>query len=463
MVKNDSKNDLNKDSINKIISLIKNNDLEIAQNKVESLLSKFPLSDIVLNLKGTVFLKKKEYEIAQNIFSQALKVNPYFVSAKLNLGIAYQSLGKSEEALKCYKEIVKINNALPTVYNNMGFILYAQKKYSEAIKELNKAIELKKDYAEAFLNLGMVYLNLKKYKDAIKFFNQSLVHNKKLTSVYFFLGECYQSIDNVNKALSYYIQSNHEKTNSKILECYFLLNKKNEYKKLISRISINDPDNRRIAAVSTYISHQFNILNIYPFCQNPLNFVHRSSIKKNMENNGLEVQELIREIKQKKFTWEIFGKTTVGGSSVYNLTQLEITSLSKLQNILINEISNYKENFINEDCAFIQKWPKKYKFNIWSNVLKSEGYNTSHIHPAGWVSGGVYLKIPSNIKKNEAGIEFSLHGNNYHIKNKNIPTKTIVPEVYDLILFPSSLFHKTIPFKSKDERMMIAFDIHKLS
>jgi uncharacterized protein (TIGR02466 family) len=182
-----------------------------------------------------------------------------------------------------------------------------------------------------------------------------------------------------------------------------------------------------------------------------------------MENDNLEIQELIKEIKEKKFTWELFGKTTVGGSSAYNLTQLGITSLSKLQNILVCEISNYKEYFKNENCTFIQKWPKKYKFNIWSNILKSEGYNTSHIHPAGWLSGGVYLKMPSKIKKNEAGIEFSLHGDNYPIKNKNIPTKTFVPEVCDLVLFPSSLFHRTIPFKSKDERMMIAFDIHKLS
>ena len=462
MVKEDSKTNLNKDIINEIISLIKNDNLELAQNKIEYLLHEFPLSDIVLNLKGTIFLKKREYEIAQNSFNEALKINPNFISAKLNLGIVYQNIGKSEKALKCFKEILKINNTLPSVYNNIGFALYTQNKYFEAIKELNKAIELKKDYAEAFLNLGMVYLNLKKYEEAIKFFNQSLVHNKKLTSIYFYLGECYKNIDNIDKALVYYAQSNHKKTNSKILECYFILNKKNEYQKLIIDIGKKDPDNRRVAAISAYISHQFNFSNTYPFCQNPLNFVHKTNIKKNMENSGLEMQELIKEITERKFTWELFGKTTVGGSSAYNLTQLGITSLSKLQNILINEISNYKENFINENCTFIKKWPRKYKFNIWSNILKSEGYNTSHIHPAGWLSGGIYLKIPSKIKNNEAGIEFSLHGDDYPIKNKNIPKKTIVPKVCDLILFPSSLFHKTIPFKSRDERMMIAFDIHKL-
>ena len=455
-------NSLNNDSINEIISLIKGNDLELALNKVKSLFLEFPSSDILFNLRGTIFLKKKEYETAQINFSEALKINPNFISAKINLGVVYQNLGKNEEALKCFKEITKINNTIPAAYNNMGFILYTQNKYSEAINELKKAIDLKKNYAEAFLNLGMVYLNLKKYKEAIKFFDQSLVHDKKLISAYYYLGECYKNINDIDKALSYYTLSNHQKTNSRILECYFNLNKKKEYQKLIESISKNDPDNRRIAAISAYISHQFNIRNAYPFCNKPLNFILKNNIKKNMENSSLEIQELIKEITDKKFTWELFGKTTLGGSSAYNLTQFGITSLSKLQSILVNEISNYKENFKNENCTFIQKWPKKYKFNIWSNILKSEGYNTSHIHPAGWLSGVVYLKMPSDIKKNEAGIEFSLHGDDYPIKIKNIPTITIVPKVCDLVLFPSSLFHKTIPFKSSSERMIIAFDIHKL-
>ncbi|WP_373280560.1 putative 2OG-Fe(II) oxygenase [Methylomonas koyamae] len=33
------------------------------------------------------------------------------------------------------------------------------------------------------------------------------------------------------------------------------------------------------------------------------------------------------------------------------------------------------------------------------------------------------------------------------------------PKVGDLVLFPSSLFHRTIPFNSDQERICIAFDI----
>ena len=45
-----SKTYLNEDFINEVISLIKNDDLELAQNKIESLQHEFSLSDVVLNL-----------------------------------------------------------------------------------------------------------------------------------------------------------------------------------------------------------------------------------------------------------------------------------------------------------------------------------------------------------------------------------------------------------------------------
>ena len=36
-----------------------------------------------------------------------------------------------------------------------------------------------------------------------------------------------------------------------------------------------------------------------------------------------------------------------------------------------------------------------------------------HMHPSGWVSGVFYLKIPSKIKGDEAGIQFHLDGDDF--------------------------------------------------
>ena len=61
--------------------------------------------------------------------------------------------------------------------------------------------------------------------------------------------------------------------------------------------------------------------------------------------------------------------------------------------------------------------------------------------------------------ENEGAIELSLHGDNYPKKHSDFPTKTYPVKVGDIVFFPSSVFHRTIPFSSKEERICIAFDV----
>ena len=44
-------------------------------------------------------------------------------------------------------------------------------------------------------------------------------------------------------------------------------------------------------------------------------------------------------------------------------------------------------------------------------------------------------------------------------EDDNLPYLMYSPKAFDLILFPSSLFHETIPFNSEDERHCISFDL----
>ena len=69
--------------------------------------------------------------------------------------------------------------------------------------------------------------------------------------------------------------------------------------------------------------------------------------------------------------------------------------------------------------------------------------------------------MPKKLKGNEGAIKFSLQGFNYPIMNKKkgLTTTRHKPQPGDIVLFPSSLFHGTIPFSSEDERIVIAFDV----
>ena len=73
------------------------------------------------------------------------------------------------------------------------------------------------------------------------------------------------------------------------------------------------------------------------------------------------------------------------------------------------------------------------------------------------------LKMPLIRKQNEGDIIFGLHGANYPDDNFEYPEKIIQLIEGDICLFPSSIFHRTLPFESDDERITLAFDIKPIS
>ena len=90
-------------------------------------------------------------------------------------------------------------------------------------------------------------------------------------------------------------------------------------------------------------------------------------------------------------------------------------------------------------------------------ILKEQGFQNSHIHSDGWLSGVIYLKVVPSLGKDEGAIEFSLNGECYHDVNSH--SLTFQPGVGDIVFFPSSLHHRTIPFTTDTDRMIVSFDL----
>ena len=191
------------------------------------------------------------------------------------MGVALQNLDKNTKAIKCFEEILKVYPDLYVAYNNIGYIHNREGNYSDEILSLKKAIKIKPDYAETYLNLGISSQKLKKYSDALKYFDAATKINKNLYLAYYYSGEICRKLNKYNKAYGYFIKSKHEKTIVRILECLLMLDLKDEYQKQIKLLTKKNPEDRRIASVSTYISSQFNILNDFPFCPEPLNFIYK--------------------------------------------------------------------------------------------------------------------------------------------------------------------------------------------
>ena len=96
----------------------------------------------------------------------------------------------------------------------------------------------------------------------------------------------------------------------------------------------------------------------------------------------------------------------------------------------------------------------------WSVRLRSEGYHTNHIHTEGWISSALYIALPDVV---QAGGDTSGHIQ-FGVPMTELgldlaPRRIIQPQVGSLALFPSYMWHGTIPFSSEQPRITVAFDL----
>ena len=81
------------------------------------------------------------------------------------------------------------------------------------------------------------------------------------------------------------------------------------------------------------------------------------------------------------------------------------------------------------------------------------------MHKEGWLSGSLYLKLKKFEGSSEGNIIFDLDGGDYPTDGQDFPSKELNIEEGDIVLFPSSIFHKTVPFNISERRVTLAFDV----
>jgi len=96
----------------------------------------------------------------------------------------------------------------------------------------------------------------------------------------------------------------------------------------------------------------------------------------------------------------------------------------------------------------------------WSARLFDCGYHANHVHPKGWISSAYYVSLPDAIERpgeQQGWIKFGEP--NFESGLKDPIRRSVQPRVGTLVLFPSYMWHGTIPFASAQSRTTIAFDV----
>lgn len=363
---------------------------------------------------------------AEESYRKALACKPDDADTQNNLGIILQQLGRPDKALEFFLEAIALKPAFAEAHNNLGKTLQALGRLEEAQASFGQAIALRSGYSEALANRSILLFEQKEFESALR------------------------DADSCNTDLSKYMG----------LAALYALKRIDEVFERIDRESLLDPNNIRTAAFAAFVSAIEARDTTNNFCSDPMSFLYFSKLSRHLENDSKFSAELIAELRNYQTVWEPSGRSTIKGlQTVKNVNLLEQQSahIVELRSIILAEVESYFSQFKDEACVFIKEWPMEKSLLGWHVILKQQGHQSPHIHPTGWLSGVIYLQVVPCLDKNEGAIEFSLNGM-YHFDDR-APTVVHQPAQGDIILFPSSLYHRTIPFTADTDRITISFDL----
>ena len=93
----------------------------------------------------------------------------------------------------------------------------------------------------------------------------------------------------------------------------------------------------------------------------------------------------------------------------------------------------------------------------WSVRLGEAGHHVNHVHPMGWLSSAYYVEVPPSVnnKSRDGWIKFG----EPDLDIDQDAEHYVEPAAGRLVLFPSYMWHGTIPFTGPETRLTLPFDV----
>ena len=487
----------NPQQLQTLINALNNGQLAQAESLAKGLITQHANVFILHHVLALALDGQQKFAEAVVSYQNALNLQTNSPDLLFNLGIALTNLNKLDEAAAAYQQAIKINPIFFEAYGNLGTILQRQGKLDEAIASYQKGLKINPQDARGYFNLGTVLRDKGLLADAVSAYQQAITLFPNYTDAYNNLGETLRDQGNMDAAVKSYqaalkLNPNHANANYNMAEFLYLAKKYDEAISYFERSQLDDWQERRLyclykaekfdafkanrdalaggtkntspflATLSSHYSINFKQPDTYNFCKNGLDFVYQNKI---LEPNSDLLKNLLNDIHHADIAERKQGRLTNGQQSAGNLFKRPEASFRALAEIIKQEFLSYKNNFSGADCELIHSFPTELEFtSSWYVKMQQGGHLSAHIHELGWISGAVYLAMPTpKAGSIEGAFEYGTHGDDYPIiKPHNLqsfPVANVMPKVGDIVLFPSSLFHRTIPFNSNEARICIAFDL----
>lgn len=424
------------------------------------------------------YILKGQCQEGEGYLTKLLKAYPDHADGWFALSSLYNNAERLDEALGAIDRALSLVSSSYRYHLQKAHILRRQNKFDAALKEMDKALELNNSDIEVPALQSHILFHLKRYEDAEAAAQRVLEANPNYLDM------------QVHMAAIYNITGRSELA---IQACRALIPKtrfpERVYIELGKAYLTLNENEKALEAYNEIIKRVPHETTWYFFKWHCLKQLGREmEAKELMDYNMLVGAATIGEFLPQQRSNMYSDKEAYNKAMVEYVTQHESRQWAPdyhatrngfhTNNTLLHNpdgVMQLHEQFIRESIdRFIhsdqipeghflrEHFPKRYKLNCWAVIMQEGGHQAAHIHPGGWISGCYYAQLPDKVKhgdNHQGWIEFGQVGYDTIRCDYADDTALFQPEEGRLFLFPSYMFHRTIPFSDSKERISIAFDV----
>ena len=455
-------------------------------------------------LLGSLYQTRGDFDSSNQNFLKALEINPNHFNALYNYGVSLKMQQRCTEALSYYAKALAVRANVPDLFYNIANAHYELGEISAAIENYKKAINLNPDFLEAHYALNEVLWRAGKKDDYVKSYREAVKKTPKSIPLRIqYLDSLIKAgrFDEAEGVLEETIRFDPEnaelwhikaKTLSRKgdphqtiealkrsidLEPESVIVRKDLARVLIKAGNVEDAL-RQMEIAQNYAPFNQEVLAYLGLCwrlaenqKDPwLNdfdkFVRAYKIPTPPGYANLqEFNKALNRVLDKFHTdkEQPSDQTLRGGTqSIAGLLDKNVKEIQEVRQSFEKTISRYISDLPDDpNHPLLSRKSDKFTFaGSWSIRLKDEGFHVNHTHPEGWISSSYYVSLPDQVKngKDQQGwIKFGESPLELGAREK--VGKIIQPEEGLLVLFPSYMFHGTVPFHSTQTRTTLPFDI----
>ncbi len=388
---------------------------------------------------GMIALKLGDNESAARFYRAAVDRQPGYTEAHYNFGTALLRLEQFDDAVASFRRAIELNPDLAPAHHNLGNALRALGQLEEAEAAYRITLDLAPQAADTIRNLGMVLQKLKRTEEAEVAFRHAIALKPGWSNAY-------------NNLVNLLLETGAGEPAIEACDQWLACAPGSIEAMAFKCAALNEAGYRDELA---YL----------------LDFDNFVLMKHWSEIPGFGSVDEFNHALAEHVRAHPTLKVPPRGDPTYHHPKLLITDellgeetgpMATLEKMMRSAIAEYQEFVADRaEHPFLANWPARWRLASWGVVLEGAGNLVPHIHLDGYLGGVYYPLMPDIVgddEKKAGWFELGRPPSELPLKAEPI-IKPIKPGEGLMILFPGYYYHSTVPFKSKQQRISVAFDL----